>query len=65
MEAVKSKMTFSEKHLEETKAIEKALAKIKPFLIAEARNKGTTIVVSDKNGQPVHLTPDQFEKGDY
>ncbi len=65
MEAVKSKMRFSEKHLEETKAIEKALAKIKPFLIQEAREKGTPIVVGDKNGQPLPITPDQFEKGEY
>lgn len=65
MEAIKSKMTFSRKHLEETKAFEKALAKIKPFLIQEAREKGTSIVVGDKDGQPLHINPDQLESGDY
>lgn len=52
-------------HIEETKAIEKALAKINPFLIQEAGDKGTNIVVGDKNGQPLQITPDQFEKGAY
>ena len=65
MEAIKTNVAFSRKHLEETKAIENALAKIKPFLIQEAREKGTTIVVGDKNGKPLYITPDQFEKGEY
>jgi len=65
MEAVSKQIKFSARHEEFAKAAEKALAKIKPFLIQEAREKGTTIVVGDKNGQPLHITPDQFENGDY
>jgi hypothetical protein len=65
MEAIKTSVTFSGKHFEETKAIEKALAKIKPFLSEEAREKGTPIVVADKEGKPLLITPDQFESGDY
>lgn len=65
MEAVSKQIKFSARHEELAEATEKALSKIKPFLIREAREKGTTIVVGDKKGQPVHLTPDQFESGDY
>lgn len=65
MEATKTSIAFSRKHLEETKEIKNALAKIKPFLIEEAREKGTPIVVADKEGKPLHITPDQFEKGDF
>ena len=65
MEATKSKVTFSDRHLQESMAIEKALAKIKPFLIEEAREKGTPIVVADKEGKPLLISPNQFEKGDF
>ena len=65
MEAISKQVKFSERHEDLAKATEKALAKIKPFLIQEAREKGTPIVVGDKNGKPLHITPDQFEKGEY
>jgi hypothetical protein len=65
MEATKKKVGFSERHQEESKRIEAALAKVGPFLIQEAREKGTMIVVADKDGNPKYVTADQFEKGDY
>jgi hypothetical protein len=65
MEAISKQIKFSARHEELAKATEKALSKIKPFLIQEAREKGTPIVVADKEGKPLHITPDQFEKGDY
>lgn len=65
MEAVRKQIKFSTRHEDLAKASEEALAKIKPFLIQEAREKGTTIVVADKDGKPLHITPDQLESGNY
>lgn len=65
MEAVGKQIKKSARHEDLAKATEKALAKIKPFLIEEAREKGTHIVVADKDGKPLCITPEQFEKGDY
>jgi hypothetical protein len=65
MEAIDKQIKFSARHEELAKATEKALAKIKPFLIEEAREKGTPIVVADKDGKPLLVSPDQFDEGDF
>ena len=51
MGKAKTRVGFSEKFIAESNAIDKALKKVTPHLIAETKATNSYIVVSDKNGK--------------
>lgn len=56
MGTTKKKIALSQKHKGETAAVEKALQKVSEKLIAETKEKGSYLVVSDKEGNIKKIT---------